>query len=324
MNGKGENNILVFKTLFWRNEGARIMKKIFSLEVNSKRSQIIIYVFISYLLTWIYTVPKALQSQGIITNNVPVFLEYIGAFGPAIAAIAVVGLINGKDELQKLLNRIKIWRVDFKWYLIALFGQPFIWGIAILLYLMFGGETPNFSNTPIHDFVNIGGNHSLLMVIIGLFLQQFIALFGEEIGWRGYLLPKLLKSSHWVKSTLILGLIWALWHLPLFYIQGRVQANTPIFLYFFDLMISTVFFTWIFLKTKGSVLIATLFHTSINTSTVILPILPMATGNIKPLLLGVCLKLILALIVIKINYNIQFDTLGFNDIETNQGDNLTD
>jgi len=136
------------------------------------------------------------------------------------------------------------------------------------------------------------------MFIVIFFLQQFVSLLGEEIGWRGYLLPKLLKTKHWITSSLIIGLIWALWHLPLFYIQGRTQVSIPLLWYFIDLMASTIFFTWIFINTRGSVLIATLFHTSINTSTVLLPILPIAAGNSGPFVLGVCLKLIIAILVI--------------------------
>jgi len=263
-----------------------------------KTYQIAFFVFLSYLITWIYTVPEALESHNIISFKVPFLLEIIGALGPAVAAIAIISLVGEKGGVLKLLSGIRIWKVEIKWYLITLLGQPVIWMIAILIYTLFSGQRLSLSNTHIQDMVMIGGTFNLIMFIVIFFLQQFVSLLGEEIGWRGYLLPKLLKTKHWITSSLIIGLIWALWHLPLFYIQGRTQVSIPLLWYFIDLMASTIFFTWIFINTRGSVLIATLFHTSINTSTVLLPILPIAAGNSGPFVLGVCLKLIIAILVI--------------------------
>lgn len=276
---------------------------------NYKKYKIVYFVFLSYFITWIYIVPKALQSHDIILFEIPFILEIIAAFGPAIAAIIVTSLVSKRDGVLKLLSRIKIVRVEFKWYLISLFGQPVIWLTAILIYVLLGGETPSFTNTPFHKMVNLGGSLNLIILIAMLFFQQFLSLFGEEVGWRGYLLPKLLETKRWVTSSLIIGFIWAIWHLPLFFIQGRTQVDIPVLWYFIDLIASTVFFTWIFLNTRGSVFIATLLHASINTSTVLLPILPIAVGNESPFLIGVCLKVVICIVLIVLKRD------DFNDLK---------
>src|SRR3712207_6537622 len=87
---------------------------------------------------------------------------------------------------------------------------------------------------------------------------------GEELGWRGYALPRLLARRSALAASLILGLLWGLWHLPTFYVLGAPQHGLPISAFLLLTMAYSVLFTWIYLHTRGSVLIATLFHSAIN------------------------------------------------------------
>jgi hypothetical protein len=87
---------------------------------------------------------------------------------------------------------------------------------------------------------------------------------GEELGWRGYLLPRLLIRHRAVAASLILGLYWWLWHLPSVWTAGGALEGQPPWLLLADLLAKSLFFTYVFLGTQGSVLIAILLHASTN------------------------------------------------------------
>lgn len=244
----------------------------------------------------------------------PEFMEIIAAYGPAISAIILILKYDGVNKLKTLLKRITIWKVDLKWYLIALFLQPIIWLTAIYIDVTFIGQSTDYEYMYFFRNFNSGNiltPYYLLFLLIYSFLSQFIVLLGEEIGWRGYMLPKLLTTKNWIYSSLLVGLVWGVWHLPLFYLGNTTQSNIPLSLYFLDLIASTFIFTWIFYQSKGSLLIATLFHTSINAATIILPILPHIAGDTKPYIIGIIIKfLCVAVLIIKYRSNIYVKHTG--------------
>jgi membrane protease YdiL (CAAX protease family) len=92
----------------------------------------------------------------------------------------------------------------------------------------------------------------------------FVLVVGEEIGWRGYALPRLLATRSMLSASLILGVLWGAWHLPTFFIPGLPQHSIPFSAFMLLTIAYSVLFTWIYLRTAGSVLIATVFHGSIN------------------------------------------------------------
>ena len=93
-----------------------------------------------------------------------------------------------------------------------------------------------------------------------------VLVLGEELGWRGYALPKLLERFSPLVASLILGVLWGLWHLPTFYIAGTPQFGQPIIAFLIMTTAYSILLSWVFLHTRGSVLIATLFHGAINVS----------------------------------------------------------
>jgi membrane protease YdiL (CAAX protease family) len=109
------------------------------------------------------------------------------------------------------------------------------------------------------EFVQVGG-----LTIFDFLL--FVLVVGEELGWRGYALPLLLEKRSAVSASLILGLIWGVWHLPTFVIPGTPQYGLPFAAFVLLTIEYSILMTWVFLHTHGSVLIATLFHGAINLS----------------------------------------------------------
>ena len=119
---------------------------------------------------------------------------------------------------------------------------------------------------------------------------------GEELGWRGFALPRLLTRHNALVASLILGVIWGLWHLPLVWTEGAPMYQLPIWLFLVDITAKSVLFTWVFLHTRGSVLLAMLLHAATNLF-VVSPNLT-TSGDLTLLLLAAAAKWLLVVVVI--------------------------
>jgi membrane protease YdiL (CAAX protease family) len=152
------------------------------------------------------------------------------------------------------------WRVNLRWYGVALL-LPVAFGLSAFgLNLLLGAPMPVAAQLP------------PWAVILSVFLSQLAFIqVGEELGWRGFALPRLLEGRSALAASLILGLLWLGWHLPS-YATGTISA---IFIPF--PFITAFVFTWLYQHTNGSVLIAILFHSMLNTVGAI--IYPLFTGT---------------------------------------------
>jgi uncharacterized protein len=170
-------------------------------------------------------------------------------FGPALAAIIVTALVDGRPGLRDLLGRMVRWRVRARWYAVAL-GLPMVLALtAAGLHLVLGA----------HTSVNFGGLSVLNYVV-------FVLVVGEELGWRGYALPRLLAERSALAASLILGALWGAWHLPTFFVPGAPQYGLPFSAFVFLTMAYSVLISWVYVHTGGSVLVATLLHGAMNLS----------------------------------------------------------
>lgn len=172
----------------------------------------------------------------------------LGLWGPAFSAVAVTALSRGGAGLKDLLRRLLPWRVPPGWYLAILLGYPALLMLAALLHAQLTGQTlrlqwDNWENT--------------MAFLRSAPVLGFWAC--EEIGWRGFALPRLQGRWSALTSSVILGLVWAAWHLPYF------AALTPDFLIFpvYTIAIS-ILMTWVYNHTGGSLFVATLFHFWVN------------------------------------------------------------
>jgi uncharacterized protein len=135
-----------------------------------------------------------------------------------------------------------------------------------------------------------------------LFLPLFLVILtltdglGEELAWRGFALPRLLTHHNALVASLILGVLWALWHLPLVWTEGATMYQQPIWLFLMDIMATSVLFTWVFLHTRGSVLIAMLFHGATNLFLVSPDVA--STGDLELPVLAMVAKWVLVAIVL--------------------------
>ena len=181
-----------------------------------------------------------------------------------------------------MLRRFVLWRVGLGWYLFALLGVPSIFALAAVLM---PGALSSFQ-----------GLASLVPPMPWLILIVYVLFhgpLGEEPGWRGFALPRLQRRYGPLVGSLILGPLWALWHLPLFWVPAWNFPPTllNIVLFVISATAFTIIMTWVFNNTKGSLLIAILVHATFDTTFVILNQLfpaPIVTdyGSTVPVLIG--------------------------------------
>ena len=182
------------------------------------------------------------------------FPSWMGSFGPSIAAVIVITISRGRTGIQELLRPILQWRFSGRWYLWVVIGctLPFFASLFVVAWLKPGTATLGF----FEQLVLLPLYYPLILVIGGS--------LGEEIGWRGYALPSLLKQRSALSASLIIFLMWMVWHLPLFWLEGASQQGSSVFVFLITLMACSVLFTWVYRGTSGSLLSVLLFHTGIN------------------------------------------------------------
>jgi len=224
------------------------------------------YFTFAFAITWVLHIPMALgmQGLGIFPYEVPeplfVILFILGAVaGPTSGAFLVTNVLEGKEGRRKLFRRYGQWRVGLTWYALALFGFPIIY--------LFAGSVA-LGSVPLAD---IGANWTTLFspyLITVLIFPAFIT-WGEEPGWRGFALTRLQEHYHPVLSSVIVGFMHGLWHLPVYtYVSGPISLG-PFDLVGFAIntamaIATAIIFTWVFNHAKGSILIAVLTHASLN------------------------------------------------------------
>jgi membrane protease YdiL (CAAX protease family) len=202
-----------------------------------RRYPLIVFFVLAYVFSW-WTWP--LYAFGLSPSP-------IIAFGPFLAAILVLALTTGKGGVVTLLRRMVRWRVRPVWYAVALLLPVAISGGAALLnVVVLGASAPSPAE--------LGAWSGLVPTFFLLLLVPGTGGAWEEPGWRGYALPKLQGGHSALLASLILGVVWAFWHLPLMVI-GQIHLSDPVYI-----VAWTVVLTWVFNNTNGSVLIAMLMH----------------------------------------------------------------
>jgi membrane protease YdiL (CAAX protease family) len=170
-------------------------------------------------------------------------------FGPALAAIVSAIYLAGRSGFCELMSRLFRWRISWKLYVLAIVGSFLVTAIAVSVAIFAHG----LSFTPTSSF-------TIKMFAIFFVMAIVDGPLGEEVGWRGFLLPELLKKIHPIPASIFVGIVWYVWHIPLYAADGK--GTPPIFLFMCVLL--SLIFTWFFLKSGGSTLLMILLHNSSN------------------------------------------------------------
>ena len=208
---------------------------------------------LAFLAMVLGVAPLALVKAGLLPQGA----TQLGALSASLAGLILAVVTGGRADLRALLGRALIWRVPARYWLFALFFPILPSVAALYLYALVGGPAPDWSELkPIWSVIP-------MFMILTIF-----AGFGEEFGWRGYALPRLLPKFNALQASLLIGFLWGIWHTPLFLTEGTVQsawaAEGGYLLgmggYTAFCMAWSVQYTWLFRATRGSVLLAAVMH----------------------------------------------------------------
>ena len=229
-----------------------------------EKKNVLLFFILTFVISWILWLPSVLVSFGIIPPGPIQIAGNFAVFGPFVAAFALTFKNSGKEGAKTLF--LSGWNIKFsKKWIVALFIPIFMSGIAFLIVSVLEPMNRLQYATP------------LIMWVPNFILFYFIGgPFTEEYGWRGYALDRLQTKFNALLSSLILGLIWGLWHLPLFFITGTVQENIPLYEFMLITIVISVFYTWIVNNNRDkngniNVFLAIMFHAMANFSSMILP-----------------------------------------------------
>jgi len=213
-------------------------------------------------------------------------LQVLMLFGPGLVAIYAAGMNEGRAGIKNLLARFLKWRVNIIWYIIVLLGPLVLCFAARQMSLLIGGNVPPLK--PLPEVLSAFGT----TFVIYFFLNT------EEFAWRGYALPKLQDRFGITKATFILGIIWGVFHLPLFLMKGGHPAGYPFHLYVLMTLAMTFTFTWVFNNTNGSLLLVHLLHQSLNAGAEAIPFYPKATGSLLAMIMAIVLLNLAAVAIV--------------------------
>ena len=259
------------------------------------RHPLISFFIMAFAFSWITWSPWVLSEEGVGLLPYPVSgFPWIplGIFlGPSLSGFIMTGITEGRAGVRRLLHRIVLWRVGLRWYLFALIGIPVVMTLGTII--LPGGPAPLLTLGPGYLLSYLGS--FVLITILGG------PLF-EEPGWRGFALPRLQPLHGPLVGTIILGLLWALWHLPEFWVPTwAASSGGSDFFAIVKFVIIAISFaiviTWVFNNTKGSVFMAILVHASIDTFSIPLGVLfsPSDVANSLLLSFGVLALVLMVL-----------------------------
>ena len=248
-----------------------------------KQHPLITFFVLAYALSW------SLESQLVflgdsVSDTQSLVLVLLASNVPSVVAIVLTAIVLGRESVRKLLGRLLIWRVDPRWYLVVV-GPAALTGGVVGLNALLGGPA-------------LSVDVSLLTAMIMLALSIFPgSALGEEIGWRGYALPRLQAGRSALNASLILGVIWALWHLPL-YFTGQAFRSLSLFAPFVVATIAlSVILTWVYNSTGGSLLLVVLIHATFNLPLTLI-LAPLGSRATVPFLLWCGLMVVTAIVVV--------------------------
>ena len=216
------------------------------------------YFIVAYAASWSVAVPLALQAQGVTAQRLPWSFHYLTAFGPAIAAFVIARLLRSPSGTSRSGDPQPAMR-SLVWWAIG-YGSPLLlFAIAQIAARVVGQPSPAWSTLGQISFLpNLGWwAWELWFITSGC---------GEELGWRGFALPRLQQTHSAMTSTLLLAFAWAGWHLPAFFYVPSYMAMGPQIVpaFFLGILAGAIVLTWLYNSSRGSVLAAALWHASFN------------------------------------------------------------
>ena len=218
------------------------------------------FVLLTFAVTWTAWIAPAMWApagnRAIFAPGGAIFL--LGVFAPGLVALGLTAMHEGRAGVARLFGRIGRWEVSARWYLFAVGYMAVTKLLAALIHRLVMGTWPAFGDTPV-------------ILMVGAILISTWAQAGEELGWRGYALPRLAQSLGLGGASVVVGVVWAVWHLPVFFIPDAGSTGQSFPIYLLHVTSLSVLLGWLYWKTGGSLLLVMLMHASVNNTAGIVP-----------------------------------------------------
>lgn len=217
----------------------------------------VLFFVLAYLFTWMFWIPAVFLPE-----NIGIILMLIGLIAPAVISTIFVLASDSEALKQDLKNKVfGFYKVKWQNVILAIIVFAAIIVASILLSLLFGQSIEQFAFTEDFSFTGVG--------IAGAFITILVASIIEEVGWKGYCEDSIGDYMNWFWESMIFGVLWSLWHLPLLFIPGTYQAGLMVNpLYVVNFFISGVpmgfIITWVYLVSDRSILACMIFHLFVN------------------------------------------------------------
>ena len=214
-----------------------------------RQRDLIPFFAMTFLIAWgilaLYMFASETMARlfGSLTGQHPLF--YLAVYAPAIAALTLVLYRHGIHGTRRFLSRLLLWRVSIQWYVLLIVVVPLVFYVAAL--------AKEGSYETLFPFP------SVLTYLVALLLMAIKGPI-EEIGWRGLALPLLQRSMAPIWAALVLGVFWALWHLPAFLLSGTPQSAWSLTPFLLGTVALSVIVTPLFNSSRGSILLSAFFH----------------------------------------------------------------
>jgi len=235
---------------------------------------VLLFFALTYAVTWASFFGAAtLSTQSWFVSP----LLYVGTFAPSFVALGLTARETGLPGIRTLLRRVVDFHASWRWFVFAVGYIATLKLLTAVTYRLATASWPAFGTTP-------------LVVIPFAILISTPVQAGEEIGWRGYALPRLAERFGFPRASLLLGLLWGAWHLPLFFIPGHPNHGQPLLFFVLGSTGLSVAMTWLYMNTRGSVGFAMLMHSAVNQTMGIVPTRlasagnPLAIANVSPIM----------------------------------------
>jgi membrane protease YdiL (CAAX protease family) len=211
---------------------------------------------VAYIVSWACFIAAGTVAAS--SGALRALLFLLGTFAPALVALVLTARAEGRAEVLGLLRETVRWRVGARWYLFAVSYMAAIKLAVALIYRLVTGGWTRF------------GQDAWYVILAAILLSTPVQA-GEEIGWRGYALPRLAGRVGLAKASILLGAVWACWHLPFFFIPGADKSGQSFPVYFLQVVALSVAAAWLYWRTERSLLLVMLMHSAINQTTGLVP-----------------------------------------------------
>jgi len=214
------------------------------------RSLVVFYA-LAFVLSWLGWLPQALHSRGLFPFDHPL-LALLGGVGPTLAAVITVWALEGKDGPRALFAPLFRWRVPWLWYAVVLLSWFVVALVALGVGTLGGHPFPPLGRVPWGALPSI-------------FVAMVLSNVWEEVGWRGFALPRFQERLSDLATALLMGVLWMLWHVPLLLNPASPMSGLPWYAELLFSLALSVIYIWLYNHTRRSLLLVTLFHAMSNT-----------------------------------------------------------